>query len=329
MKKQTFLTVIILLSGCISVQAQSNDILQHHPFSYDGLQITTEGIINDTLRANFCLDTGAYGLSLDSAFVSRHALNRKELREGMFGAHTEKVKEELAKRGLSLPTMGGGAGSGETKMKTAFEPISCHTGDYTFKEPAYKVYNSLFSHDVLVGLEPRQNYTFEIYYADRTFRLYPGKPQLTLDKSWMCIPMKGHITQVTIPLKVKIGKKTISGDFLLDTGSAHTLSLTTQTVNERGLAKQEGIRPWEGKGLSGISEGGVIQSESVQINKDKLFHVDIHLSYDKSGALSESDFYIGIIGNKILEKYDIVVDYINLRLYLRPNSQHDTPVAAE
>ncbi len=329
MKKLSFLTITMLLTGYISTQAQNNNTPQRYTFSYDRNLITVKGVINDTLQANFCLDTGANGLSLDSAFVSRHALNKRELTEGIFGANTEKVKEELAKRGLSLPSMGGGAGSGETKLKRAFEPISCHTGDYTFKEPGYKVYNDLFSSDVLVGLEPQQKYTFEIYYADKTFRLYPGKPQLTLDKSWMCIPMKEHVTQVTIPLKIKIGKKTISGDFLLDTGSAHTLSLTAQTVDERGLANQEDIRPWEGKGLSGISKGGVIQSESVQINKDKLLHVDIHLSYDKSGALSGSDFYIGIIGNKVLEKYDVVVDYVNLRLYMRPNSQHDTPAVIE
>lgn len=324
--KKYFIFIMLLLIGSISVKAQSNDAPQSHPFSYDRCRIITEGVINDTLQATFCLDTGAFDLSLDSAFVSNHTLNKKKLRRGLFGEHTEKVKEELAKRGLELPTDGGGAGAGEAKMQRAFEHIRCHAGDYTFEEPSYKVYQNLLGSDVLVGLEPEQQLTFEVYYDKKTFRLYSGEPQLSLDKSWMRIKMEKHVVQTTIPLKIKIGKKTISGNFLLDTGSAHTISLTTQATNEKGLAKLEGIRPWTGIGLSGESKGGVIRSESVQIGKDKLPDIDIHLSYDKSGALSGSDFYIGIIGNKVLEKYDMVVDYINLYLYLRPNSLHNTPV---
>lgn len=223
------------------------------------------------------------------------------MRRGLFGEHTEKVKEELAKRGLELPTDGGGAGAGEAKMQRAFEHIRCHAGDYTFEEPGYKVYQNLLGSDVLVGLEPEQQLTFEVYYDKKTFRLYSGEPQLSLDKSWIRIKMEKHVVQTTI-------------------------SLTTQATNEKGLAKLEGIRPWTGIGLSGESKGGVIRSESVQIGKDKLPDIDIHLSYDKSGALSGNDFYIGIIGNKVLEKYDMVVDYINLYLYLRPNSLHNTPV---
>lgn len=322
--KKHFVFIMLLFIASISAQAQSNDAPQSHPFSYDKFHIIAKGIINDTLQATFCLDTGAYELSLDSAFVSNHTLNKKKLQEGLFGEHTEKVKEELAKRGLEVPTDGGGAGTGETKMKRAFERIRCHTGDYTFEEPNYKVYQNLLSSNVLVGFEPGQQLTFEVYYDKQTFKLYPGEPQLSFDKSWTRIKMKEHIVQTTIPLKIKIGKKTISGDFLLDTGSAHTISLTTQTANEKGLTKLEGTHPWVAVGLSGESQGGIIRSESVQIGKDKLPDIDIHFSYDKSGALSGSDFYIGIIGNRILEKYDMVVDYVNLYLYLRPNSLHDS-----
>lgn len=45
--------------------------------------------------------------------------------------------------------------------------------------------------------------------------------------------------------------------------------------------------------------------------------------------LPATEALLGIIGNKILEKYDVVIDYVNLYLYLRPNAQHDTPVATE
>ena len=319
MKKYFILTGILLAIGT-SAKAQSNDIPQSYPFSYASRRIVAEGIINDTLQATFCLDTGASDISLDSTFVNRHALNKKKLQRGMFGEDTEKVREELAKRGIKFPTDGGGVGTGETKMQRAFERIRCHTGDHVFEAPGYKVYNKLPEGNVLVGLGPKQRLTLEVYFDKQTFRLYSGEPQLSFDKSWMRIKMKEHVVQTTIPLKIKIGRKNINGDFLLDTGSAHTISLTTQTTNKKELVKEGEIRPWKGKGLSGESEGGVIRSESVQIGNDKLTDVDIHLSYDESGALSSSNFYIGIIGNRILEKYDMVVDYVNLYLYLRPNS---------
>lgn len=46
MNKQSILIVFILFIGSKYAQAQSNDVPQLHPFSYDRFQIITEGIIN-------------------------------------------------------------------------------------------------------------------------------------------------------------------------------------------------------------------------------------------------------------------------------------------
>ena len=321
---------LLLAFGCIGNLLADAQTAPAHPFSYHNYWIVTQGIINDTLPANFCLDTAAEGISLDSSFVRTHSLNKKELQTGFFGADTEKVKQLLAKQGMKLPDFGeGGVGNGKTQMKRAFEAIKYEAGNHPFTAPFYKVYRRLPAGEALLGINPSQQLTFEIYYPEKTFKLYPGTPQLTFDSSWTRLKMTRHAVKATVPLKIKIGKKSISGDFLLDTGSAHTLSLTAQTVHEKKLHELENIRTWKGSGLSGTSEGGVLTAEYVQIGKDRLPHVDIHLSYDQSGALAGSNYYIGIIGNKILEKYDVVIDYVNLYLYLRPNAQHDTPVAAE
>lgn len=57
------------------------------------------------------------------------------------------------------------------------------------------------------------------------------------------------------------------------------------------------------------------------------FQLSDHLighSLDKSGALS-SEKHFGLLGNNILEMFDVLIDFKTYCLYLRPNAYFDRP----
>ena len=41
---------------------------------------------------------------------------------------------------------------------------------------------------------------------------------------------------------------------------------------------------------------------------------------DKSGALA-SDKHYGLLGNKIYERFDVLIDFLNNDMYLKPNKK--------
>ncbi|NDV57251.1 pepsin/retropepsin-like aspartic protease family protein [Bacteroides sp. 519] len=296
---------ILLTAFCYAAALFGQNEPQRFPFSYDSFLIIAEGIINDSIKAKFCLDTGATDISLSEELVEKYAINKKELEYS--------------------PFFGGGAGNDSAKVKVAFEKINYKIANETLTNSIYKVYKNL-SEDVLVGIEPKDLFTFEIYYDKKEFRLYKGQAKMDFDKSWTRIKYKNHLTKITIPLKVKIGKKTISGDFLLDTGSGHAILFTGKTAEKYKL-NQMNVRKWKAElGLSGKSEGGTIQSESIQLGENKFDNVDIHYFNDQQGALSDGYFYIGVLGNRVLEKFDVIIDYVKEYVYIRPNSLYNTPI---
>ncbi len=46
-----------------------------------------------------------------------------------------------------------------------------------------------------------------------------------------------------------------------------------------------------------------------------------------SGILSKRK-YLGLVGNKILERFDVIIDYINSYLYVKPNKKFNKPFKA-
>ena len=108
--------------------------------------------------------------------------------------------------------------------------------------------------------------------------------------------------------------------FLLDTGAS--LSLMMLANAENGIKiPQNTIVGSLGKGLGGDIKGYVGFIDSFKISDDGTT-INRPLSYFQKLNLSENDSLLvrdGMIGNTLLERFDIVIDYHNKNLYLKPN----------
>ncbi|MDE7149403.1 MAG: hypothetical protein K2O01_03195 [Bacteroidales bacterium] len=71
-------------------------------------------------------------------------------------------------------------------------------------------------------------------------------------------------------------------------------------------------------GIGGGSDEWVLKTEAFSL-LDTMDNVVIACSLNKSGFLS-SGFYLGLIGNKALSRYDWLIDAPNQAVYARPNN---------
>lgn len=299
-----------------------------YDFDYSHNHIVAESQINDTLTAHIILDTGGKDLLLDSSFVYAHRLTSKDISYPFAGVNMDRIAASLAKKGIKVSTsqsMGGGVGNGNSRVGVIFDSLHYRIAGTSYSVRHYRVHPRFKHSDGLMGITPTGQQTFEIDYVNHTFRLYPGAPQPWPDKSWTRIKLKRDVEEISVPLRLKIGKKTISGDFLLDTGSSHAIFLGTAITRKYHLEELDGKRWKASLGLAGESEGGTVLAQSVEFGKDTFNDVDIHFSLDEQGALSREGL-TGIIGNLLLEKYDVIIDFVNLYLYLRPNALHGEAV---
>jgi C-terminal processing protease CtpA/Prc len=131
-----------------------------------------------------------------------------------------------------------------------------------------------------------------------------------------------------VPAKIQVNDAlTIQGNLLLDIGAGCTIAITSATANKYKLSdKVKNKIPYYTKygGVSGYSSSYDFRAFSVDIGSFKHDSVTIGFSEDKNGALSSSN-YAGLLGNAILERFDVVIDFMNNDLYLKPNPNYNKP----
>jgi hypothetical protein len=123
---------------------------------------------------------------------------------------------------------------------------------------------------------------------------------------------------ICLPLEIQLDNKIIKGNFVIDFGSSVT------TLNYLNYLKINSIKNISK--VEYISNGGVGEenkgisffADKVKINDFEINQINLEASKDTLGVLSKTE-YDGIIGNDILDKFELFIDYTNSTLYIKPN----------
>jgi len=131
-----------------------------------------------------------------------------------------------------------------------------------------------------------------------------------------------------VPVEVYVDSSlTIKGNYTLDLGSGGSLNLTTQTAKKYNLDTKVNYKiPYYtiAGGIGGASSDCSFRSDSVRIGNFTLANVTMGYSNNRTGSLSKSSD-LGLLGNDILDRFDIIIDFINNDLYLKPNARFGKP----
>lgn len=301
--KKLFLC-ILLCTVCVIACRSQNSVL---PFKYYG-HLYCPVVLNDSVKGNFVFDTGADYLYLDTLFLYRSPLPQKNTVNAY------------------LP----GVGAKPQKVKMIRDKYTCDYGPLALVPP-YTVTIELRSMlgryaDGIVGMHLLKDSVFAVDYVKEEIRLLDPADFST--QGYEKIPITIRKNRIYVKAAVQVTpQKQIAGEFLLDMGNGGALDLTSACAREHDLARiiPEKIRTYTNwGGVGGASSSYVFRADTFCIGDRRIERPVISYSADTKGALSERD-YIGLIGNGILNRFDLIVDIPGKCLWLRPNKNISRP----
>lgn len=313
MRQLIFLSIIaILLSACKNSSNKENEddsVVANNPLPKNAVPIVyvdylyIKGNI-DSVQGNFLLDTGADNLYLDSIF---HSTNNFEYdnsyQRKIYGIGNAFQKITIIKDSVSFSF-------GNFNYRTSFVPIvklKPVGGDYI---------------DGLIGTSYFLQSVLEINYAKEYINIFKTIDSVDIS-DYQIVPMGRNDHHFYVPLTVKINDSTtITGNFNIDTGTPFSTftSSVAKTYNLTDKIKRKVRYYTEYGGVGGESSGYDFIADSVQISDYQLVNVNMSYSADWSGVLA-SEEYSGILGSNILDRFDIIFDFKNSNLYLKPNEK--------
>jgi aspartyl protease/PDZ domain-containing protein len=231
----------------------------------------------------------------------------------------------------------GGAGVGS--LKGAFVKESSYTvpGLEGFTQPValalpLNMLNSRFGQNVdgIIGSDFIKQFVVEVDYTARQIRLR-DKEKFVYTGPGEAIPIRlnsqGHpIIEGEVTVE---GRDPIKGSFVIDLGSGGALALHRPFVEEHRLPlpNQKTIRLMGAGGAGGEVTGRVGRVAALRFGKFIIDNPVTLFAADAKGAFANNVFQ-GNIGEQIMEKFKIILDYSRDRIILEPNARFKAPVGA-
>jgi hypothetical protein len=180
--------------------------------------------------------------------------------------------------------------------------------------------------DGIIGWKYFSDKVLEINYEKEYIKIHRNISSVNISE-YKRILLKQKKNKFFIPLQIILNNTTkIGGKFLLDIGSGGDISLTSPIAKKYNLDKiiRNKVKYYTNYGgVGGKSSSYHFIADTLQIADFILEKVTMKYSIDKSGALS-SDKHSGLIGNGILERFDIIIDFKENHLYIKPNDTYNS-----
>ncbi len=265
-----------------------------------GLVIVHATIDTSTIELNFLLDTGSGGISLDSTVA----------RSLGFTIHpTERLIRGIAgKRKLSF-TYGHFLNFPEFTTDT----FSFHINNYSLISSAYG-----YKIDGVIGYSFLRKYIVKIDYDMQMIEVFkPGNFKY---------PRGGYFLKpdfTTLPFTYfSIGNnKKIKSRYLFDTGAGLCFLLNKEFVKDSLLfGKKTTFYTTQAEGLGGKRTLDLAVVKNVAIGPYSFKDVPVYIFEDEYKVISYPK-NTGIIGNDILRRFNIILNYPNKTIYIKPNKK--------
>jgi Aspartyl protease len=247
---------------------------------------------------NFIFDTGSSGISLDSATCSEFNIPTTATDTSVSGiAGTRKVSYVFNKK---------------------FTVGSLVTDSMNFYVNDYSILASVYGEkiDGIVGYSFISKYIFKVDFDSFKLDIFsPGKIKYETGST----TLRPSISRlVTTPLEIKEKDKYIK-QFYFDTGAGLSLLLTDDFVtSNKFLLKRRKQVITQVQGLGGKKEMGLTVIKKVKIGPYIFKNVPTSI-YTESGTTVFNDPVIGLIGNEILRRFNMVINYASGEINLKPN----------
>ncbi|MBS1935935.1 MAG: aspartyl protease family protein, partial [Bacteroidetes bacterium] len=254
---------------------------------------------------NFILDTGSGGISLDSSTCLHYNLtplpSDKTIR-GIAGIRSVRFiyNEKLMLPGLSV------------------DSLNFHVNDY---EILTSVYGEKI--DGIIGYSFLSRYIVRIDYDSSKIYVF--------SKGSIKYPKGGYMLRpVLVGIPVQIARvrdnHDISARFYFDTGAGLCLLLSSDFVTDSAVLNTKKKKPvvTQAQGLGGKTEMNLTTIREFRLGPYRFKNVPTYIFDDEFNVTSYPSLG-GLIGNDVLRRFNITINYDRREIYLMPNSHFREP----
>ncbi|HKP31197.1 MAG TPA: aspartyl protease family protein [Chitinophagaceae bacterium] len=310
--KLTCLLLTVLLFFSLQTNAQEEfvpaaaKLITSFPFkTFTGGVILVKvrvGNYPDTL--NFILDTGSGGISLDSLTCLRLNIQSQQSDRTIRGIAGIRTVRFVYNQKLHLPNL-------------TVDSLNFHVNDYEILTSAYGE-----QIDGIMGYSFLSRYIVKIDYDSSKVYVY--------SKGSMKYPRGGFLLRPilsTIPIQTaRLGDdRDVNSRFYFDTGAGLCLLLSSDFVEDSAfINKKKKPVNTQGEGLGGKMEMKLTTIKDFKLGPYRFKKVPTYI-FEDSYNVTAYPYLGGLIGNDILRRFNVILNYERRDIYLVPNTHFRDP----
>jgi hypothetical protein len=256
----------------------------------------------DTL--NFILDTGSGGISLDSLTAEYFGLKGIPSGRTIRGIAGIRSVSFLNNQKLVLPGL-------------TVDSLNFHINDYAILT---SVYGERI--DGIVGYSVLSRYILKINYDSSFIEFWTQGSFKYPRGGYLLRPLINMLPVQTARIKDAV---TINSRFLFDMGAGLNMMLTTDFIKDSAfLHKKRKFFTKQAEGLGGKIDMSMTVIKEVKLGPYRFRNVPIYVFDDKYNVTSYP-YLGGLLGNDLLRRFNVILNYGHRDIYLTPNSHYTEP----
>jgi hypothetical protein len=250
---------------------------------------------------NFILDTGSGGISLDSTTCLRLKLNPLASDKTILGIAGIRQVRFLYNQVLNLPNL-------------SVDSMNFHVNDYDILSEVYgeKI-------DGIIGYSFFSRYIVDINYDSLRVSVYT--------KGTFRYPRGGYLLRPLIPNLPIINVQTadarkVNGRYYFDTGAGLCALFSTDFISDSDLLdNRKKVYLTQAQGLGGKATMRLTTIKEVKLGPFRFRKVPVYL-FDDNYNVTSYPSLCGLVGNDILRRFNVVLNYDRRCICLTPNSHY-------
>ena len=271
---------------------------------YGGVIVVRATLDNLTDSLQFVLDTGSGGISLDSTTALKYGIPTMKSDRTIRGIAGVKPVRFAYNHTLHLPGL-------------SVDSLHFHINDYEMLSATYGV-----QIDGIIGYSFLKKFVVAVDFDKDSLMIYPpGK---------FAYPRGGQILRpaiASLPMQFGIVHETrdIVGRYFFDTGAGLCLLLNSQFVSDSSIfAHKKKMVTTVAEGIGGKKEMRITVLNHFKLGKYKFKKMPTYI-FDDEYNITSYPFLAGLIGNDLLRRFNMVINYSTSEIHLKPNNSFREP----
>ena len=253
----------------------------------------------DTL--NFILDTGSGGISLDSATVDYFKIIPTPSEMTILGIAGARKVSFIYNQRLRLPGL-------------TVDSLNFHINNYDILTAVYgeKI-------DGIIGYSLLSRYIFWLNYDSLKISIFTNGRIKYPRGGWLYEPILR-----TLPVQSAKIKDAISTNsrFLFDIGAGLCMMLNKEFIEDSNfLDKKRKLYAKEAEGVGGKIDMHMTVIKEMRMGPYRFRNIPVFI-FDDTFNLTNYPYLNGIIGNDILRRFNLILNYSRKEFYFMPNSHY-------